>query len=137
MARFVASRFGLAGKDELEQVKANVVIDTLQDLKNAYYQKVFMAKDDAKEEAKTKFLEEANTHLGRIEKLIGLYGSNGFSVGSALTWADLEVLEVTNTILPLNANILDGFANILAVRKSVEANANVSAYLKTRPATAF
>ena len=139
IARFAARKFGLAGKDELEQAKADAVVDTIGDFQNAYYQKVFMIKDEeAKKEAIAKFkAEDVPTHLGRIEKLIGLYGSNGFAVGGALTWADLLLYEVTNHAIAMDAAILDSFAGILASRKSVESDEKVGAYLKSRPETPF
>ncbi len=135
IARFLARRFNLAGKDELEQLKADVVIDTLGDLRNAFYQKVFFAKDDQKEEAIAKFLEDAKSHLGNIEKLVGQYGSNGYAVGSSLTWADLELYEVSLILLGLNSTVLDGHSGILGVRKNVESHGILGNYIKNRPVT--
>ena len=137
IARFLARRFNLAGRDELEQVKADVIVDTLSDLRNAFYQKVFMVKDDQKAEATTKFLEDAKLHLGRVEKLISQYGSNGHAVGNALTWADLELFEVTTILLGLYPTVLEGHSGILGVRKTVEGHATVGAYIKNRPVTPF
>ncbi len=137
IARFLARRFNLAGRDELEQVKADVIVDTLSDLRNAFYQKVFMVKDDQKAEATTKFLDDAKLHLGRVEKLIGQYGSNDHAVGNALTWADLELFEVTTILLGLYPTVLEGHSGILGVRKTVEGHSTVGAYIKNRPVTPF
>lgn len=75
--------------------------------------------------------------MGNIEKLIGLYGSNGFSVGDSLLWSDLFIFDVTSQIFGNELSILDDFSNIKAVRASVEANANVAEYLKNRKDAAF
>ena len=126
----------MAGKDELEKAKADAVVDTILDLQNAGVDAVFKSAD--KEAAIKKFNEEhAPIHLGRIEKLIGLYGSNGFAVGDGLTWADLYLYDVANAALNLNPHALDGFPGVTASQKSVEANEKVAAYLASRPATAF
>jgi hypothetical protein len=69
--------------------------------------------------------------------LIKLYGSNGFSVGSALTWADLQIMEITLTIGGIDANFLNSYPGILAVKKSVEEHPKVAPYLKSRPVTPF
>jgi hypothetical protein len=139
IARFVAKKFKLAGADELEQAKADAIVDTIVDLQTAYYSKVFKAPEGAERDAakKTFLTEEGPSHLAKIEKLIGLYGSNGFSVGSSLKWSDLFIWDVTSIVKSLDANLLDKYPGILGVRKSVETNAHVAEYLKNRPETAF
>ena len=135
MARFLARRFNLAGKDETESVKADAVVDTLNDLQNAFYQKVFMVKT---EEATKNFLaEDAVTHLGRVEKIVTNFGSNGFAVGSALTWADLSLFDITSILLNLDANVLNNYPRIQAIRKTVESNERVATWIKNRPVTPF
>ena len=135
MARFVARRHGLAGQDDLSQTQADVVVDTMNDLQNAYYDKVFMVKT---EEVTQKFLaEDALTHLGRVEKTLTMYGTQGFSVGSSLTWADLAVFDITSILVGIKADILAAFPRIVAVRQTVEANERIAQYLKNRPETPF
>jgi len=52
-----------------------------------------------------------------------------------LTTADLAVYDITETILKKNPIALDKFPEIQKMRKAVEANAKVKAYLSTRKAT--
>jgi hypothetical protein len=47
IARFVAKRVGLYGSDDLSQAKIDAIIDTITDLQNAYYVRVFSAKEGA------------------------------------------------------------------------------------------
>lgn len=138
IARYIAHQHNLAGHSGLEQVQADVVVDTSLELLDLYIDQVLHAKED-KAEAKAKFLSstELKTHLDRIEKIIGLFGSNGFSVGSSLKWSDLAIFDSTSNILELNSNALDNYKKIKEVRKSVEENQRVSGYLKYRPTTAF
>lgn len=142
IARFIASRFNLAGSNDLNQAKANAIVDTCLDLMNAYVDHVLHNKEFAdvekRNEVKKKFIDDhAHLHLAKIEKLIGFYGSNGFSAESALTWADLAVHDITTIILEMQSNSLDKYPFILAVRKSVEANSRVADYLKNRPTSEF
>ncbi len=81
--------------------------------------------------------EEAPKILGNLEKLITIYGKNGFSVGSGLTYADLAVFELTHNYIKAEKTILDKFPSIVKVRKSVEANVKVANYLKNRPESNF
>lgn len=138
IARFVAKRFNLAGSDDLEQAKSDAVVDTCSDFMLAYYTKVFRAKDDEKDDVKKAFLaEDAPSHMDKIEKLIKLYGSNGFSVGSSLKWSDLLIWDLTTMLQQLDKAIVDKYPGVVAVRKSVEANQRVADYLKSRPETPF
>nr|AYN44552.1 glutathione S-transferase S12 [Brachionus koreanus] len=136
-ARMLARRFNMAGSNELEQARTDVVVDTISDLQNSYYLKVFKA-TEKKDEVIAKFLsEDALVHLERIETILGLYGNEGFSVGNSLKWSDLHLFDVTSIILTLKADILDKFPKIKAIRKTVESNEKVAAYLKSRPETSF
>ena len=72
-----------------------------------------------------------------IEKLISLYGSNGFAVGQALTWADLLVFEIASSLFTKHPEFAAKFPHISAVQKTVADNAKVSEYVKNRPVTPF
>ena len=138
MARFLARRFNLAGKDELEQLKSDVIMDTLCDLRNGFNQKVYSVEENERPGVIAKFIDDAKVHLNRIEKLINEYGgSSGFSVGSNVTWADFELYEVTSKMLSNYPNVLDSYRAILAVRNNVENHHVIGPYLKNRPVTSF
>jgi hypothetical protein len=77
------------------------------------------------------------TGLEKIEKLIKNYGSNGFSVGDALTWADFFIHETTHSLTNYREEILNNFSALRAVRESVEKNERIANYLKNRPQTPF
>ena len=138
IARFLANRFNLAGKDDLEKVKTDTIVDTVSDFFTSFLNNVYKLPDTEKPDAMIKFFrEEAPKHLGNIEKLIKMYGSGTHSVGNSLTWADLQIYDVTSMMHNMNAILLEKYPGILAVRKSVESNAKVAAYLKSRPVTQF
>ena len=130
IARFFAKRCNLYGSDDVEQAKTDAIVDTVSDLQNAFYNRnrsltnAFLA-------------EEAPAHLEKIEKLISLWGSNGFSVGSSLKWSDLAIWNFTSQLKSIDANVLAKFPGILAVNKSVDSNSKVTEYVKNRPVTPF
>nr|QVK45620.1 glutathione S transferase [Brachionus paranguensis] len=137
-ARMLAKRFNLAGNDELEHLKTDVVVDTVTDLQNNHYLREFDETVEDHDSLIAKFMtEEAPVHLERIEKLVCLYGSEGFSVGSSLKWSDLHVYDITSSMLKINPCILDKYPKIQAIRKTVESNEKVAAYLKDRHETEF
>jgi glutathione S-transferase len=138
IARFAAKKANLYGSNELEQAKTDAVVDTVSDLQTALYTKVFAAKEAEREAAKKAFLsDEAAAHFEKIEKLIKLWGSNGYSVGSSLKWSDLAIWNFTSELKAIDANILAKYPGIVGVNKSVDSNSKVSEYVKNRPATPF
>ena len=140
IARFVAKRFNLYGSDDLEQAKTDAVVDTVSDLVVAYWTRIYKVMNDEKgrAEAEKLFLaEDANGHLEKIEKLIKLWGSNGYSVGSSLKWSDLAIFEMTFNMGKLDANLIEKFPAISGVKKSVETHPKLSEYIQSRPETKF
>ena len=119
-------------------MKTDVVVDTLEDLRNFLYKNIFFIENEQeKTEAKNKQLEQVKIHLNRVEKVVSLYGLNGFSVGTALTWADLQLYEVTTDVVLLYEKLLDDLVAIKSVRKTVENHEKVGPYLKSRPITSY
>ena len=138
IARFVAKRFNLYGSDDLEQAKTDAIVDTVKDLEEAFYNKVFEGKpEDRPANIKSFLSESAPNHLGKIDKLISLWGSNGYSVGSSLKWSDLYIYSITSEIKGIDANVLAKYSGIVGVNKTVDTNPKISAYLKNRPVTQF
>ncbi len=74
--------------------------------------------------------------FGNIEKLIELYGKDGFSVGSSLTWADLAIYDF-KTKAEISLGPLDQFEHVNKVAHSVESQANIGEYLKKRASSPF
>ncbi len=139
VARYLAREYNLAGKNNLESAKADAVVDTCIDLMTGLYNKVFLVSDAKdKEVSLKKFLSDDAVHgLERIETLANLYGKNGYSVGSHLTWADLFIHECTSQILNYDNEVLHKFEQLQKVRSLVEKNDRVASYLKSRPATQY
>ena len=136
IARFLAKRFNLYGSDDIEQAKTDAVVDTVTDLQNAYYKRIFSVKEEERDSAKKAFVaEEAAAHLEKIEKLISLWGSNGHSVGSSLKWSDLHIWNFNSELKAIDANVLEKYPGVVAVNKTVESHPKLGEYIKNRPVT--
>nr|AYN44505.1 glutathione S-transferase S10 [Brachionus rotundiformis] len=139
IARFVARETGLAGKNNLQQAQADAIVDTIMELVNYYYSNIFRIKDeDEKAEAFSQFLEKQATNGAKnVEKLVGMYGSNGYSVGDSLTWADLAIYDVIYSLLRKEATFMDKFPVLNKIYSNVNTNSGVADYVKKRPETPF
>lgn len=68
--------------------------------------------------------------MNNLEKLVQMYGSNGFSVGNSLTWADLVISEVVFSILNKHSNSLNNYWNLKQIYQNVMAIPNVADFIK-------
>nr|AIT99302.1 glutathione S-transferase sigma 1 [Brachionus koreanus] len=112
-SRMLAKRFNIAGGDEIEQMR----------LQNTHYLREFDETSQDHDALMKKFTrEEVPMHLERIEKIVNLYGNEGFSVGNSMKWSDLHVYDIASSMLKFDANILDKFSKIKAICRTVESN---------------
>ena len=132
IARYLAREFKLAGENNVEQAKADAIVDTALDLLNAYFSKG-LYKTDRADAAWTTFKnEDVKKHFANIEKLISLYGSNGYSSSNKLLWSDVFIMDVVQQITKGDMSSLEEFPRLKKVVSLVESHPKISAYLKKR-----
>lgn len=139
IARFLAKKFLLAGRDTLEQGKVDAIVDTISDmLKN--FASIFREKDENKkrESYRKYFAEELPEHLYYLDVLARSFSNGGpFFVGNQLTWADLYFYDAGESLLSVDSTALNSYPWLKRNRQEVERIPNVSAYLQSRPKTFF
>ncbi|XP_077985260.1 hematopoietic prostaglandin D synthase-like [Glandiceps talaboti] len=138
IARFVAKEHGLAGKDNLENAKIDVIVDVLEDVLVDFLDFFFFETD----EEKKKVLESKyNTNrvpvsLRGLEKLLkDNNGGDGYFVGDDLSWADLAFLAQMDYDVPRNATLLDDYPKLKALRERVMALPKIAEWREKRPET--
>ncbi|RNA26894.1 glutathione S-transferase sigma [Brachionus plicatilis] len=57
-----------------------------------------------------------------------MYGSNGYSVGDSLSWADLAIFDVIFSLLSKHPEFSEKFPALNAVYENVKANPGVAEY---------
>jgi glutathione S-transferase len=139
IARFLARQFNLAGRDNFEQAKVDAVVDTL--CEGAYK---FMSARWEPDEVKRKelwdayFTNDVPKLLQYLEILAKMYGEGGpYFVGNQLTWADLLVHDVFETLLKLKPNFLEGHTWLLENRALIDNHPRLVEHFKTRPESPF
>jgi len=138
LARLLARRFNLAGKTDLDQARADMLIDCYEDtIKPAL--SFFWDKDEEKKAAaKQKFLEEQlPVSLDHLEKLLkGNNGGDGFLVGDELTWADLGFHVLFGWLQVFGADgEITKRPKLDALRHRIEAVPKIAEWLAKRPKT--
>lgn len=139
ISRFLARKFGLAGKSELDQLRVDMIIGCLTDIRSPISLFLF-EKDEAKKAEETrKYVEEKlPTFLKNLELLfVQNHSGEKFFVGDELTWADLGFLALSDWLLRLKGVDVElaKHAKLSALRKRVQEIPRVAAWLEKRPKT--
>jgi len=113
IARYLAQKYGLRGKDEKEAALADAVVDQSNDLDNA------------------KDINKIQLLLGYFENWLQKSTSGFFTAN--LTYADLLVFEVVSGLLRKHPEILKSFPLVEAHHKRIGSRPRIEAWLKKRP----
>ncbi|XP_035661421.1 hematopoietic prostaglandin D synthase-like [Branchiostoma floridae] len=133
IARFVAGKAGLLGKTNMDQARADMLLDGGMDVGKLFTDMV-MEKDASKKAEKKK--EFGEKHLPPFLALYeGFAGDNGHFVGDSLTWSDIGFFNMMDFITAEYPGALDGYCKLNKVIDNVKSNPGVTKWLKERPVT--
>ncbi|CAL2033621.1 hypothetical protein CAEBREN_14956 [Caenorhabditis brenneri] len=141
ITRYLANKFGYAGKTPEEQAWADAIVDQWKDYMNTFSQ-LWIAQRAGKpaEEIAKISSEVAMPARDAFFKIIdGLLekSKSGFLIGDGLTFADLVIVE--NAFTMEKHNLLDTTAHpkIAALREKVYAIPAIKEWVASRPDTVF
>jgi len=138
-ARFLARKFNLAGKTELEQAQADMFVDCVEDSIKPFIF-IFTEKDETKKaELKKKYADEQLPgYLTNLEAMLKANQSGDkFLVGSDMTWADLVFITFVDWTGRVDVEKpLEKFPKLLALQHRVENLPKIKAWIESRPKTA-
>lgn len=133
VARYLARKHGLVGRDEWESMLCDVLVDTLGDLKQFISQ--FRAEEDVfkKEEKKAKLLRETIPfYLKKFEQTVGENG--GYTVGSTTTWTDFVfVVALENFESIFGTTALENYPALRQLKKRVHEIPEIAEWIAKRP----
>jgi len=138
IARSLANKHGLAGKDEIERARCDEVIDCLDDLVKVALLAYLEQDAERKEKIKTRLRDEEYPRLlGYLEKRLKKNGGKHI-VGQNWTWADFAIANFVDGLIKRGADeakILERIPTLAALTKSVDAIPEIAAWQAKRPAT--
>ncbi|XP_019635268.1 PREDICTED: LOW QUALITY PROTEIN: S-crystallin SL11-like [Branchiostoma belcheri] len=138
IARFVAKESGLAGKTNMEQARADMMVDGFVDMVNKMADYVWYEPDEARkaEKKKTFFETTLPEFLGHFEKLlVANNGGNGFFVGDGLTHAEVFFLGLSDDITAEKPDILSPHPKLAALVDRIRKYPGIQEWLAKRPQT--
>jgi glutathione S-transferase len=132
LANFAAREAGLYGKNNLDALKIDQVVQLVNDCLNIVVQ-VFTVSDEAKKEEQLKHFTEVDApkYFAMYEKLLKDNGT-GYFVGDSLTLADIFVYDQIFSPSFWKHFNADGFPLLIALKQTIEGHEKVKAYLATR-----
>ncbi|KAK2156990.1 hypothetical protein LSH36_201g04023 [Paralvinella palmiformis] len=137
IARYLAREFGFAGKTNLDQARADMVVECVADMLDPI-QPCYREPDNVKkEQMRRSYREMLPDFMEKLEKMLeNNNNGNEYFVGSELTWADLAVMNAWHWIPGFGVfPPLNEFPKLEAHRLRVESQPCVMKWLETRPET--
>ncbi|KAH7727998.1 CRE-GST-36 protein [Aphelenchoides avenae] len=138
IARFVGHEFGLAGKDNVENARLDMIADLIQDASNSDgikewpLVKLGMKKvDNEKEYFKQQVRPQMENYAATFEKFLVENGGNSLLSGDNVTWVDVLAAEFFSKFVdygekdaleafPHIQNLIDRIHNIPVIKKHIE-----------------
>jgi len=137
--RYLANKFGFAGKTEMDKLQADMIVDCIVDLTNPI-EPIFEEADENKKKVLWKAYEpKLDKHLENLNKLLEANnGGNGFFVGDSVTWVDIVWTAFVYWIYHMKYGpILDKYSKLVAIRGRVEAVPRIAEWVQKRPKAEF
>ncbi|KAE9554223.1 hypothetical protein FO519_002587 [Halicephalobus sp. NKZ332] len=136
ICQFLARKYNLAGKDELEIAHVNAIADFQNDLMNAtvpYIVGVLTESKDLEERKKT-LKENVEKYWPKLVQLLRASKSAYFA-DSGLTWVDFFVAEYTDTAAKLFPSLGSKYPDLIQHSSRIHSIPQLQKYLDTRPET--
>nr|UOU03290.1 glutathione S-transferase sigma 1/4 [Brachionus rubens] len=135
IARYLARRFGLAGRTPEEEAEIESYGDLISDLMTELY-KIRFERDEARKAENTKktFEEILPNIFKNFENRISKNGT-GYLSPSGLSWADLFLVNVLDWLGDKKSLILINYPNIKALDYKTRSNPKILEWIAKRPKT--
>lgn len=134
---YLAHTYGIAGKTVVDQARAVMIVECINDVLGKNLRDFIFETDDVKrKEASEKYAaEQVTPALVALEKmLIENKGGDGYLVGDDLTWADVKLLAYVGVLQSMHIDsVLDKVPKLKALVQRITELPRIKAYLETRP----
>jgi len=135
VTRYLANKFGFAGKTDLDKLQADMIVDCIVDLTNPLEPIIDEKDETKKKELFQNYEPKLEKHLQNLLKMLEAnHGGNGFFVGDSITWADLIWNGLLYWIRYMKYGpLVDKFPKLIAVNDRVDKEPRIAAWIQKRP----
>nr|CAD7259031.1 unnamed protein product [Timema shepardi] len=137
ICRYLAKQFGLAGKDDWENLEIDTIVDTFTDFRTQIGSYHYDDNEASKEKKKGPLLNETVPfYLKKFDEVVKNNG--GYFVGGKLTWADLYFVGLLDYLSEMvGHDLVEKYANLKALKEKVLGIPAIKAWVDKRPDTKF
>lgn len=132
IARYVAKQVGLAGKNDLEALEIDAIVDTIHDIRA----KLAAFHYEENPDVKASKLAVANKELPFVlERLDAQVKNNGgYFVGGAVSWADFTFVALLDYLnFMYKSDLIEKYDNLKALKKKVLEIPAIKSWVEKRP----
>uniref|UniRef100_A0A1X7UTR3 Uncharacterized protein n=1 Tax=Amphimedon queenslandica TaxID=400682 RepID=A0A1X7UTR3_AMPQE len=131
--RYLGEKYGLAGSNAWDNAHLANISDFIKDFTNELVKVRYEKDETRKQELQKRLAEEVfPKYLGKLNELTA---ATGYLCCGRLTWPDLQLYNILDYILKGHPEVLSNFSGLTSLRKNIEADANMSKWIKERPET--
>ncbi|CAG9860277.1 unnamed protein product [Phyllotreta striolata] len=134
LCKYVANSLKLDGKDGLENLSIDCVVDTLWDLLSSVYTRFKESDEERKKQIEKTLYEQVPVILGKFDENVK---KNGFIALNRLTWADIVFLSAYEDLMNLvpEKNVFEQYPALIKLKDKILESENIREYLRKRPAS--
>ncbi|EFO84537.1 CRE-GST-13 protein [Caenorhabditis remanei] len=138
IARYLATKFGFAGKTPEESALVDAFVDQFKDfyaeIHDYFYTMLGFTQLDGEEQKEKVLIPARDKFLPLLAKFLAK-SKSGFLVDSGITFADLIIVDDMTTLINWWPQYADGYPEILAWRERVMNYPKLKEYIEKRPVT--
>jgi len=137
--RYAARLGGVAGKNDLENAKADSIVEALHDAIKNFMAAAFTKDKDEQAKLFTAYWAGDWAKWGAIlEKVLKSNNEGkGYFVGDGVTFADLHFGVIAENLTGANKDAFKDFPLLGALAERVQKRDNIAAWIKKRPTSSF
>ncbi|CAJ0605918.1 unnamed protein product [Cylicocyclus nassatus] len=140
IVRFLARKFGYAGKTPFEEALVDSIADQWKDFMNEIQpaMKVVLGFEEGDLNKLTKeiLFPARDRFFGYMTNFLKA-NKSGYLIGDSLTFADLYLAEYSSEFAKKIPGLFDGFPEVKAHAEMIRSNATLKKWIETRPQTKF
>nr|UOU03288.1 glutathione S-transferase sigma 1-2 [Brachionus rubens] len=137
ITRYLARKFGLAGKGDEEQAQVESYGDQCTDLMNELVKIHFETDENRKGELRKKFTEETLPKMLKLFEGLIIKNGSGYLAASGLTWSDIYLVNNFDWVGEQKDAILAHFPHVKKLDETVRGHPNIAAWLAKRPVSSM
>lgn len=136
--RFVAKKSNMLGSTEIEAGQIDCIVEHIRDIKDKYQKVKGLPAAEKEAGLKKWFATDLGEWLVKLEKSFPSSAPTGYSVGSAVSYADITIWSFLTEYFDNSVTAsFEGCESLKAIVASVSNIPALKAYLAERPVTGF